>query len=70
MHSNDAQDLLGGGSQPSKRNHQHSLATMKLTNVDKKKRVSTNVHPKRPVGMHRELYNLFVHQGKDNNKGN
>ncbi|KAI3413744.1 hypothetical protein GPALN_011226 [Globodera pallida] len=71
MHSNDAQDLLGGGSQPSKRNHQHSLATMKLTNVDKKvqnKRVSTNVHPKRPVGMHRELYNLFVHQGKDNNK--
>ncbi|KAL3102968.1 hypothetical protein niasHT_025876 [Heterodera trifolii] len=71
MFSTDAQDILGGGggggsgSQLAKKS---GLPTMKLTNVDKKKKITTNGQPKRPVGMHRELYNLFVHQGKDNNK--
>lgn len=34
-----------------------------------KKKIAQQDQPKRPVGVHRELYNLYVHQGKDNNKG-
>ncbi|CAK5006511.1 unnamed protein product [Meloidogyne enterolobii] len=62
----DAQDILGATSM-SRRQQSSTLPNLNLTNVDKKT-IKKSDQIKRPAGMHRELFNLFVHQGKDNNK--
>ncbi|CAK5089690.1 unnamed protein product [Meloidogyne enterolobii] len=64
--SGDAQDILGATSM-SRRQQSSALPNLNLTNVDKKT-IKKSDQIKRPAGMHRELFNLFVHQGKDNNK--
>jgi len=82
--SDDAHDILGGSTSSHIPRRQAALPSTNLTNVDKKVsntgRYARNVsfpikvvkrpeHLRRPAGMHRELFNLFVHQGKDSNKG-
>ncbi|KAL7077621.1 hypothetical protein ACQ4LE_002864 [Meloidogyne hapla] len=66
MLTGDAQDILGATSM-SRRQQSSTLPNFNLTNVDKKT-IKKPDQVKRPAGMHRELFNLFVHQGKDNNK--
>lgn len=63
--NNDAQDILGGGGLQT--STKSTLPNANLTNVNRKT-AKKPVHVRRPAGVHRELYNLFVHQGKDNNK--
>uniref|UniRef100_A0A914MEU1 DNA methyltransferase 1-associated protein 1 n=1 Tax=Meloidogyne incognita TaxID=6306 RepID=A0A914MEU1_MELIC len=66
MMTGDAQDILGTTSML-RRQQSSTLPNLNLTNVDKKT-IKKSDQIKRPAGMHRELFNLFVHQGKDNNK--
>lgn len=65
--SDDAHDILGGSTSSHIPRRQAALPSTNLTNVDKKV-VKRPEHLRRPAGMHRELFNLFVHQGKDSNK--